>query len=456
MKGTQAVNRSNLAQSKSWRQLPPIQVPVKEKNDLTKKEKVTQQDVIYRIVFESILNQDRLEALNVCDTNVISYDPYSYWMIFSVRGRNAKMILKPILFLLLWDSFFIVLFYFLPSIVTRYFIPQGSELDGGARDQADILAVDLVSPLLTPVSFLLVFRLGRAAIRFWDARSAVGKLIETCRVSASTFFVAFNLHSTEEEEDDDNKKLCDDPCFLLLNDFARYLCVFPIVVKNFLRPQNRSGWEKVSRENKKRFEIGVLLSDREADSILSTQKYFESSKYNIVDQQALNTFQQFGPITVLNKLRQIAYDFTHKHNMERENIQNHHHKAMLYRQLNEQIDTLTLAWGAMERINSTPLPFIYVVHLRTFLIIYLMLWHFQTVVILMVNATSSSNSSWYYSWYDFLPLFTATFALLGIEAAAVECERPFLWSSNHLSLGKMCVVVSNNVAQTLLNIYLQE
>ena len=41
---------------------------------------------------------------------------------------------------------------------------------------------------------------------------------------------------------------------------------------------------------------------------------------------------------------------------------------MIFRNLSEHIDTLTGAWGAMERINATPLPFAYVVHLRTFLV----------------------------------------------------------------------------------------
>ena len=36
--------------------------------------------------------------------------------------------------------------------------------------------------------------------------------------------------------------------------------------------------------------------------------------------------------------------------------------------------TLTGAWGAMERVNATPLPFAYVAHLRTFLLLYLHLW----------------------------------------------------------------------------------
>ena len=42
-----------------------------------------------------------------------------------------------------------------------------------------------------------------------------------------------------------------------------------------------------------------------------------------------------------------------------------------------------------------------------------------------------------------------SWALLGIQAASVECERPFRWDANHLALGRMGVVVSQNVGQTL-------
>ena len=38
------------------------------------------------------------------------------------------------------------------------------------------------------------------------------------------------------------------------------------------------------------------------------------------------------------------------------------------------VDDLTGAWGAMERIGNTPLPFAYVAHLRTTLVLYLGLW----------------------------------------------------------------------------------
>mmetsp|Transcript_9754 Transcript_9754/g.25949 ORF Transcript_9754/g.25949 Transcript_9754/m.25949 type:complete len:103 (+) Transcript_9754:149-457(+) len=92
----------------------------------------------------------------------------------------------------------------------------------------------------------------------------------------------------------------------------------------------------------------------------------------------------------------------------------------------------------MERINATPLPFVYVVHLRTFLTLYLLLWHLQAIA--------------KHGWVALPALFVASWALLGIEAAAVECERPFRWQANHLPLGRMCVVVSGNVAQTLRNV----
>ena len=52
-------------------------------------------------------------------------------------------------------------------------------------------------------------------------------------------------------------------------------------------------------------------------------------------------------------------------------------------------------------------------------------------------------------WLAVVPLFAASWALLGIEAAAVECERPFEWHSNHLPIGKMCIAVAEGVSLTL-------
>ena len=88
--------------------------------------------------------------------------------------------------------------------------------------------------------------------------------------------------------------------------------------------------------------------------------------------------------------------------------------------------------------NATPLPYVYVAHLRTFLIIYL------------IAAASAAVAEWGLAAVP--ALVAMSWALLGIEAAAVECERPFGHQPHHLALGKFCVVCAENIAQTLRDV----
>ena len=189
-------------------------------------------------------------------------------------------------------------------------------------------------------------------------------------------------------------------------------------MEHFLRPESPEQssivcWKSTSTETPG-FDIGNLLSVDETKELLDSS---------------------YQPIFVLNKLRALAWDFGGGAGSGAGEKGDSLKQAMLYKQWNEHIDTLTAAWGAMERINGTPLPFVYVVHLRTFLILYLILWRLEVVAL--------------NGWISIPPLIVASWGLLGIEAAAVECERPFHWSRNHLPLGKMCTVVSMNVHQTL-------
>ena len=334
-------------------------------------------------VMESILSPDRLNALLACDITVLAYNPHKWSIVLTLRGRNIKMIAIPLALLTLWGIFWIILLSY-----DRF---------GHVRDTIGELE-GLISPLLVPVSFLLVFRLGRAAVRFWDARKAVGKIVEMCRVFVSTASVA-----CVDMEDKSS-----------LDDIARWTCIFPIAVKNFLQPSTRKGWDRDALIKKRRFEIGSLLSNAEANEVLNTSD------------------NNLGPILVLNKLRKLVWKLT-LHRSAKTDIPGP--RDMLYQQLNVHLDTLTGAWGACERINGTPLPLVYVVHLRTFLLLYLVLWQME----------AAAN----HGWAALPTVFAASWGLLGIEAAAVECERPFQWHGNHLPLGKVCVVASRNVAQIL-------
>ena len=376
-------------------------------------------------IHDAIISQDRINSLLACDDQVLTYEPRQWGFLVKCRGRNLRMITMPLVFLTLWEILWICLLSYVENMA-----------DNIRSNIANLSS--LISPLLIPVSFLLVFRLGRAAVRFWDARAAIGKIVEICRALFSTAAVALLLNhnnnnmntttTTRYQDDDDNNTPSDDECDLLLDDFARWICAFPITVKNFLRPLVRSGWKEDAQETKRRFEFGQLLNEEETDAVLNTDD------------------GNFGTIYVLNRLRELAWKaaaFTCCSSDQNVTTKNTRHqnvpREMLYKQLNEQIDTLTGAWGACERINGTPLPLVYVIHLRTFLILYLMIWEME--------AAAS------HGWVALPIVFAASWGLLGIEAAAVECERPFQWHSNHLALGKMCVVTSNNVAQTFRNIH---
>ena len=54
-----------------------------------------------------------------------------------------------------------------------------------------------------------------------------------------------------------------------------------------------------------------------------------------------------------------------------------------------------------------------------------------------------------YGWTSLPLLVLLNWALLGVEASAVACEKPFGISRNHLLLGKMGKTVATNIGQAL-------
>lgn len=106
--------------------------------------------------------------------------------------------------------------------------------------------------------------------------------------------------------------------------------------------------------------------------------------------------------------------------------------------LEKEVNELILQMGALERIQSTPLPLVYVTHLRTFLVGFLL--------------------GFPYIWernlgYGTIPVVALTaFALLGLEGAAMEVESPFETNRpNHLNMDAYCLVVLKNVLQLIKN-----
>jgi putative membrane protein len=101
------------------------------------------------------------------------------------------------------------------------------------------------------------------------------------------------------------------------------------------------------------------------------------------------------------------------------------HSATLMHGMRAHVDVLVDVAGAMERIKATRLPIVYVAHLRTFLLVYILSMPFVYV------------SLWGFGVVPATAIIA--FALLGIEGAATECENPFSAKrTNHLGMDGFC------------------
>jgi putative membrane protein len=104
--------------------------------------------------------------------------------------------------------------------------------------------------------------------------------------------------------------------------------------------------------------------------------------------------------------------------------------------LEKQLNGLILEMGTLERIRSTPLPLVYVTHLRTFLLTFLFaipyIW-------------------WGTLGHATIPIVSLTaYALLGLEGAAQEVESPFEKNRpNHLSMDAYCLMMIGNIVQQI-------
>jgi putative membrane protein len=90
--------------------------------------------------------------------------------------------------------------------------------------------------------------------------------------------------------------------------------------------------------------------------------------------------------------------------------------------------------GACERIHKTPLPFVYVVHLRRALILYCFTLPFALVEL--------------YGWSTIIVALLISYVFFGIEEIGVEIEDPFGDDPNDLPLENFCAMIARDVLET--------
>lgn len=241
--------------------------------------------------------------------------------------------------------------------------------------------------LTTTMAFLLVFRLNRVAIRWWDTRRMWGVIIAQCRMLASSILI----HTNHDPKHRDNA--------------IKWLLTYPIAVKQHLR----------SELEFKNEELAGILSTTEIQSIADSNHLCLYAATEI--RHSLYLAFKVAPETVI--------------------VDAYSHNSVM-RMYEKSIDMLIDQMGGLERVRATPLPIVYVTHLRTFLMIYLL------------------SLPYFYGhslgWGTIPAIIMSSYALLGIDGAAAECESPFRKGRpNHLDMEKFCTIVFNDIEQLLVH-----
>jgi len=238
----------------------------------------------------------------------------------------------------------------------------------------------------TTLAFLLVFRLNRVALRWWETRRMWGVIVEQIRILVASA-MEYMQHSPE-----------------LRDQLVAWTLGFAVASKQLLRKDVTINLHELA---------GILSPDQvERMSSAKHPPLYAAGMARHVICRALRVNHE------------ISSGEATSHSLNRQMLENN-------------VTTLIQNIGGMERVSSTPLPLVYVAHLRTFLMIYLL------------SIPYLYGSSWHY--WTIPNVFVLSFALLGIDGAAADCEIPFMKNrANHLDMEAYCLGAMNNVIQIMI------
>ena len=239
----------------------------------------------------------------------------------------------------------------------------------------------------TTLSFLLVFRLNRAAGRFWLARELWGTLLARCRTMIGSVLM-HGGHDTESQR-----------------HTLRWIVALGLLVKDFIR-----GTKELPRDI-----FQGILSDQEVDMVEKQGHCAifacDTARFNL---RRLFSVDESTPLPIA------------------------HSRIAIRESLESQLDIILDTCGGMERIKKTPLPIVYVSHLRTFLLGSLLLFPYIW------------GPTW--GWGTIPIVAVASLALLGIEGTASEVECPFRINRvNALNMDAYCLTLLSNATQQIRN-----
>jgi putative membrane protein len=222
----------------------------------------------------------------------------------------------------------------------------------------------------TALGLLLVFRTNSSYDRFWEGRQLWGNLVNETRNLGRG--AAVHLRGDPE----------------LMDHVIRWTGAFPYAVKNALR--GTEGLGPITDELPRAEREWVIRSEHPALSIAT----------------------RISSRLVKARDKGLISD-------------------IILAALDQNVQLLVDYMGGCERINSTPLPFAYMVHLRRLLILYCF-----TLPFALVES---------FGWLSVLDTLGVAYTFFGIEEIGVEIENPFGHDLNDLALEELCGKIARNL-----------
>lgn len=220
------------------------------------------------------------------------------------------------------------------------------------------------------LGLVLVFRTNAGHERWWEARKLWGGIVNQSRnivVEALSYGNTLNVGSQQH---------------LWFKDMVKWTIAFSFATKESLR-------------NGKNFdELSDLLNEQELDALKSAVHM---------------------PLFVAGKIADLLQQARHSHQID----------SFVFMGMEGQRGLLIDHIGACERILKTPMPLVYAIKVRRFILIFLLLLPFSLI-----------ENLWFSAIFVF---FLVAYPLLSLDRIGIELQNPFATKNlSHLPLGTIC------------------
>lgn len=248
----------------------------------------------------------RVRALSGSASSARAVAPAAAWfrVALAVRGRAFPRVAAPWLLVTVFAAAWAAL------------ADRGHVGVGALRDLAGLKSAYAL--VATTLGFLLVFRLNRAAARYWDSRAMWGALIAHSRAFAGS--AAVQLAHAPNERD----------------NAVRWVAALLVSTPHFLRRDKAICADSLA---------GVLgAAELQALRAAAHAPLYAAQRARVACARALHVGESTGAGVAARR-------------------------AYTMGALEAKIDALVGQVGGMERVRGTPLPLVYVAHLRVFLLV---------------------------------------------------------------------------------------